>query len=62
MAAIYLKINDNLFYKITTGSCWCINTEMKSMRQNKCLPSSFMEYVKVIGEIDFQNAKKQIGL
>ena len=59
---IYLKVKDNLFYKIKTKEIYAVNTNNGSFRKSKTLPSAYSEDVSVIGKEEFNNALKQIGL
>ena len=56
----YLKVNDNLFYKITDSKCISVNTEKKSIKQVENIPSASMSNVKIITEDEFNNAKNSI--
>ena len=59
---ICFKLNENLFYRIETGKCECIDVNKKTYKQLKTLPSGYIENVKVISHKEFNNAKTIIGL
>lgn len=58
----YIKIRQNLFYKITDGEVFSINTENRSFKNTVALPSGYVKDVTVITAEEYLNAKKSIGL
>jgi hypothetical protein len=58
----YIKVKNNLFYKIKDKEIYAINTDSGSFRKSKTLPTAYTDDVSVIGKDEFNNALKQIGL
>lgn len=58
----YIKINSNLFYKISKGNCQGVNTVRRSFKNHISLPSAYIKDVTVISKEEYEQAKKQIGL
>lgn len=58
----YIKVKNNLFYKIKDKEIYAINTDNGSFRKSKTLPTAYSDDVSVISKDEFNNALKQIGL
>jgi hypothetical protein len=59
---VYIKVKNNLFYKIKNKEIYAINTDNGSFRKSKKLPTAYSNDVSVISKDEFNNALKQIGL
>jgi hypothetical protein len=58
----YIKIRDNLFYRIRKSQVISVNTKTNEIRNAKTLPSAYIHEIDVITKEDFENAKKQVGI
>jgi hypothetical protein len=44
----YIKVKNNLFYKIKNREVFAINTDINSFRKSKTLPTAYVEDITVI--------------
>jgi len=57
---VYLKIRNNLFYKLSDGKCHVVDIDKKSFKSLKTLPSGYIDDVKLIPKEDYENILKEI--